>query len=813
MYTLHTMTLIRHFSCCAALLCVAASADQIEIPLYKQVGAPIPDRVADLVQRMTLDEKINQLVLPFGAKYPEDYVKYNKTGLGATYPLASVDGQEWWQTRNDWQRWAVNSTRLGIPTSFISETLHSGYSKGTIFPMPCLQGSSWNTELVGQAASIIALEASASGVDRGFSPVLHFCTDPRFGRCEEAFGEDPALLSTMGVAAVTGLSGPGAAGSADQYIADPTSKIATEAKHYAAYGFGGRDGSMPAEISDNTLFDVYLKPWRAYAQAGGRAIMAAHNEVSGMPCHGNKKLLTALRETFGFGNGLCASDAGDIGHIEAFGVAGSRMEAGAVALRAGMDQELDRDPALGLLPQALAQGLVNMSDIDRATGNVLRQKFASGLFDGREDVLYVDPVRQAATLDAPAHRSVARQIAEEGITLLKNDYVAAGAARLPLVGLGKTLRHVAIIGPNADNAHSTIGGYTQPGANVTTVLQGAITAANESGNAFVVEYSKGTCLGATPNCSCPIPTDPSVAPCGIDDTDHIPPAVALAAVADVTVLVLGDSSTVMAGDPALHHETGTCGEHFDRDSLDPPGAQMELLTAVLNVTKNVIVVLIHGRTVTFGASRGYNYNAAFDQSAAVLAAWRPGEEAGTAVWNILNGTVNPSGRTAHTWPRTVGQVHQYVPWFLEKATRSTRNAYADMQPATPLVPFGFGLSYSNFSFSNIHLSKTTVNSNDTFAVKLDIANVGPAGKVVVQVYFSQALSSRVRFAKMLLGFKKISVAADSTLSGVSVNLRAKDFEMWDTSANNYVVESSNYTVYVGQYSTDPHLKTLTLSVV
>eukprot|EP00040_Diaphanoeca_grandis_P036271 m.230725 g.230725 ORF g.230725 m.230725 type:complete len:681 (-) comp33587_c1_seq5:791-2833(-) len=588
-----------------------AIASQQSVPLYKQPGAPIPERVADLVQRMNLDEKINQLVLPFGAHYPQDYSKYNVTGLGATYPLSSLGNESWWQTRNQWQSWQVNSTRLGIPTSFIAETLHSGYSKGTIFPMESLQGCTWNTDLVEQLSSVIAYEASVSGVDRGFSPVLHFCTDPRFGRCEEAFSEDPKLIAKLGIAAVTGLSGPGKAGAADTYISNPTQKIATEAKHYAAYGYGGRDGSMPAEISQNTLYDVYLYPWRAYAQAGGRGIMAAHNEVDGMPCHGNADLIRALRETFGFGNGLCASDAGDISSIASYGVAKDTMHAGAIALNAGMDQELQFPGAFAQLPDALAAGLVNMSAIDRAVGNVLRQKFASGLFDNRDDLLLVDPVKQEEVLNDPKSRVLARTVAEEGVVMLKNDGV------LPLTGLGTNVKTIAVIGPNADNSHSTEGGYTNTGAHTVTVLEAIVNFTNSSGNKWSVEYERGACLGATPDCACPIPTDPTVAPCGVTDTSRIAIAADLAATADVTILVLGDSSTILAGDSKFHHETGTCGEHFDRDDLDLVGAQLPLLRSVLDKGKKVIVVLVHGRTVTFGAGFTDGHNMTFDETNAV----------------------------------------------------------------------------------------------------------------------------------------------------------------------------------------------------
>jgi beta-glucosidase len=786
-------------------------------PLYKVVGAPIPARVADLLLRMTLEEKLNQMALPFGAKYPQDYAQYNSTGLGATYPLAGgVDA------RNEWQRWQVEGSRLGIPTSFIGETLHSGASRGTVYPMPALQGCTWDAPLVQGVASAIALEASAQRVDRGFSPVLHFCTDPRFGRCEESFGEDPMLVAQLGAAAVTGLSGAGAAGAANTYLADPHRKIATEAKHYAAYGFGGRDGSMPAEISENTLYDVYLKPWYHYAQAGGRAIMAAHNEVGGMPCHGNAALIGALRGVFGFGDGLCASDAGDINSIQHFGVAPSAAHAAAIAVTAGMDQELQQHGAFTQLPAALNASLhgVNMSHVDRAAGNVLRQKFASGLFDGDPSLLYVNATAAAAVLDLPEHRALARRVAEEGAVLLRNRFVpagagaGAGAAALPLSQLAGAT--VAVIGPNADNEHSTQGGYTEGGAPVVTVLGGAIAAANASGNAFAVRYERGACLGATPGCDCPVlPDGPDGRQrplCGIENASRIGAAAALAAEADVTVLVLGDSSTILATG-GVHHETGSCGEHFDRDSLDPVGAQLPLLKAVLDAGKKVVVVLIHGRQVTFGAGYTDGRNAMFEAAGAVVAAWRPGEEAGHALWRILNGTVNPSGRSAHTWPRSVGQVHQYVPWFLPKATRPASSPYGDFALATPLVPFGFGLSYSNFTLSAVKLSAASVGAAASFNATLDVANAGPAGKCVVQVYFSQKTASRVRFQTMLLGFTKVAVGADATAKGVVVMLKAKDFEMWSARDNAYVVEKGEYEVKLGLHSADQRMVTTSITVV
>ena len=271
-------------------------------------------------------------------------------------------------------------------------------------------------------------------------------------------------------------------------------------------------------------------------------------------------------------------------------------------------------------------------------------------------------------------------------------------------------------------------------------------------------------------------------------------------------------------------EVATVGEHFDRDNLDPAGAQLPLMRAVLKAGKSVIIVLINGRTVTFGAGPGDGYNSMFSDAAAVIAAWHPGEEGGHALWNILNGTVNPSGRTAHTWPRTVGQVHMYVPHFLEMRTRSPTSQFADNAPATPLVPFGYGLSYSNYALANAKLSSAvssctgathscTITADDTFNVEVDITNTGTmAGKVVVQVYFSQDLSSRVRFDNMLLGFGKIEVAAGATVKGAKVTLKARELEMWSKNQDKYIVEPGDYTLHVGQHVVDKAMAHATLSI-
>lgn len=346
-----------------------------------------------------------------------------------------------------------------------------------------------------------------------------------------------------------------------------------------------------------------------------------------------------------------------------------------------------------------------------------------------------------------------------------------------------------------------------------TVLEGAVAAANASGNAFQIHYERGACLGMTPGCPCPaFPHNQFSKACGIDDTKRVHLAADLAARADLTILVLGDSSTIMAGDPKAHEETGTCGEHFDRDNFDLVGAQLPLLRSVLNATQHVVLVLIHGRPVTFGASATDGYNAMYYTVPAVVSTWRPGEEAGHAVWSILNGTTNPSGRAARTWPRTVGQVRQYTPWFNYKGTRSQNDNYADGAPATPLVAFGEGLSYTNYTLSKHNIPTSTVTTNQTFSMNLQVSSSGPAGMCVVQVYFSARLSSRVRFNMALLGFAKVNVPANSNGIQATVELESRGLEMWDKRLRRYVVETGTYDLHVGQSSVDPRMKHIELKV-
>lgn len=281
---------------------------------------------------------------------------------------------------NNLQEWYLQNSRLGIPVSIVEETLHSGSYHGTIFPMPCGLGASWNTSLLAKVGAVIGAEARAGGADRGFSPEINVATDPRFGRTEENFGEDPALVATLGAAMALGMQG-GAEGPSG-YLPDPQIHVACEAKHAAAYAQGGRD-AYPADVAPQTLFDIYLRPWRDFlSKAGGRGLMASHNSVNNMPAHGNHWLLNqTLRELFDAPGILIASDDSDIGQLTGFGIVPDTQAAAVLAVEAGMDQDLHAE-AFPMLEDAFNQGQVSIEPIDRAVSNVLRQKFAAGLFDG-----------------------------------------------------------------------------------------------------------------------------------------------------------------------------------------------------------------------------------------------------------------------------------------------------------------------------------------------------------------------------------------------------------------------------------------------
>jgi beta-glucosidase-like glycosyl hydrolase len=720
----------------------------LPLPVHLDPSQSVDDRVAALLALMTLEEKVAQtllIVFPDGDANATSLLlssSYANTSAGQIYnPTANTAaGGNACGTnltcaalaQNALQAAIISSSRLHIPLSVVSESLHSAVVGATIYPSPVSLGHSWNAGLVQSVASAIAAESRAVGVDRGYAPVLQSTTDPRFGRIDENFGEDPVLVAALGgTSYVLGMH-QGEAGGPSAYL--PPTALVSEAKHYGGYGYAGRD-AYPADISEQTLFEAYLPQWREYARNGGRGVMASHQSTAGVPNHANPHHFTILREQFGLEKGFVAADYRDVANLEGFTVCANASACAALAVVAGMDNDLNdfgQHPFLQLA--ALVQaGLLPESYVDRAAANTLRPKFAAGLFDGVG--LYVNVSDLPNQIDTPAHRALALQAAEEAITLVTNP-----SSLLPLdLSSATTIRKVAVLGqnggcvgpsdgtgPDCPAYRAMAGGYSNLGARVVTVLDGLTAAANASGNAFRVDYS----VGATPDSY---------------NTSAIPAAVAAAAAADVAVVVLGDS--------ACGYGCGSCAEGVDADDLDLPGAQMDLLFALLTQAPAtpVVLVLVNGRPATFGAGMGNRWmplNGVVARLGALVVAWRPGEEGGTAIAHVLGGSVNPSGKLTHTWVRSVGQVRHTAPhfqrWFELKANYGPDRLLSD----APLFPFGRGLSYSTFATTGLALATpATVGNEDLYApvtLTFTVTNThGPDGKVAVQAYFSPGCCTKL----------------------------------------------------------------------
>ena len=539
--------------------------------------------------------------------------------------------------------------------------------------------------LVAAVAAENALQARASGSNHVLSPVINVATDPRFGRTQEAFGEDPFIVGTMSAAAVASLQGPAPTlnGSTragpSSYLIDPEVHVVSQAKHFFAYAHGGRDGAATL-LDERTLDMVYGNPWRrAIAKSNLRGVMASHNSVNYEPMHGSSRWLTRyLRGQLGFGDGYIGADSHNVLALySAQKVVGSAEAAAALAVTAGLDQDLN---TMVNTPFSTLAGLSNMSaalraSIDRAAGNVLRLKFAARLFDTPLANLSLWPAR-----DSPRARALARVAAEEGCVLLINRRrFAKGPPALPLAKTGPL--KIAVIGPNADAKDNTLGDYNPSAAKseaawggnktVSTVLSGL--------KAYAAGRSAGVTVTQADGCD--------LAP-GSPDAAKLAEAVALHQRSDVTVVVVGDSS---AGSAGFAHET--CGEGADRHSLDLYGQQLELLTALAgaNATAKLIVVLIHGRPVTFGDST------VLAKVDAMLAAWRPGEEGGTAVASLLFGDVSPSGKLTQAWPLSADAVNSPSnPWFQANQADGGGKPNSNKDGGnTVLFPFGFGLTCVN----------------------------------------------------------------------------------------------------------------------
>lgn len=727
---------------------------------------------------MSLDEKIAQTFAGHGPRERLLPTVQSKGSIGAAKlsPLlgwgshAPVDVI---RARNELQAQALSKS--GIPISFFDEGDHGAASGGTIFPMPVGQGCSWNSSLVKSIASAIAAEASAVGIDTLFAPVINMVVDPRFGRLQENFSENPILTQKLAVASILGLQN--------------NNTVAAVGKHLAAYGdaSGGLNGGA-STASERLLYEIYLRPWKAMARTGGlKGLMPAHNTVLHIPCHANVWLLNeTVRNSFQF-KGVMISDCNDVGVLQDFRMASNISHAAAMALLAGVDWDLQCDPdpdkwAYSHLQEAIASGLICEDDIDRAVTRVLTHKMELGLFDNRA---FTDELIAEKVLDNAKHRRLALEAAQQSVVLLINRNNT-----LPIVNDFSSVNTIALLGPTASRAgcncseavSSLMGDYAFGGAHVVTLDE----ALGRSFPWVKVSWAKGASAKG-----------PSTR-AGVNQTE-IDEAIILAKQSDLTILVLGDVQ-------------GGCGEWGDRDSLNLQGGQLALLEAVAPVAKTTVVILVHGRPQTFGEN-----NKVLSQIDAMFAAWRPGEEFGTAMVQLLSGRVNPSAKLSQSWPRAVGHVGSgSVPWLqevkgkwiankrgsMDEDGRRYNNYVSSSSPvASPLFYFGFGLSYSIFRYDEMEVNtnpRDTADADIMWEVSVTISNLSDLdGVEIIQVYVRDPILPYVPFWKRLVGFARCFVAA-KTAQVCTVEVMKEDLACYDPIAKERMrIYGGVYQVSVG----------------
>jgi beta-glucosidase len=778
-----------YFALGLALLSATAASAQATKPLYQNRTAPTEARVSDLLARMTTEEKVGQLSTLLGW---EMYQKEGlKVGISAAYKKAVDErhiGGLWATLRADpWtrktlltgltprqaaeatnalQKYVVEHTRLHIPLLLAEECPHGHMAIGTtVFPTSIGQSSTWDPALIRRMAAAIAQEARVQGAHIGYGPVLDLAREPRWSRVEETYGEDPVLNGQMGVAMVQGFQGSSLKSGVN---------VVSTLKHFTAYGVpeGGHNGGS-ISTGYRELFQSFLPPFRAAVKAGAQSVMTAYNSIDGVPCSANSFLLTdVLRRQWGF-QGFTVSDLGSIsGLANSHHVAATPPEAAALALNAGLDDDLSGYGYDKELLAAVQQKLVAPEALDRAVGRVLRVKFEMGLFENP----YVDPARAAKLVKTPATVQLARQVAQESIVLLKNEK--------DLLPLAKTVQRIAVIGPNADNIYNQLGDYTapQPASNVVTVLEGIRAKVPASTQ---INYVRG---------------------CAIRDTAsaNIAEAVAAARQAQVAVVVLGGSSardfkteyqstgaatvTASGGQAISDMESG---EGYDRATLDLLGKQLALLQAVVATGTPTVAVLIKGRPL--------NLNWLAAHVPAVLDAWYPGQEGGHAVADVLFGDYNPAGRLPISVPKSVGQLPVYY-----NAKRPAPHDYVEVD-SKPLYSFGHGLSYSKFEYTDLQASPIESQGTVRVQVRFKVKNTSQrAGDEVTQLYLGDDVSSVVTPARQLRKFQRFTLQPGEQRE-VAFELTAEDLMLLNGSLK-WVVEPGTFTLHVGASSEDIRLK-------
>lgn len=774
---------------CVAIILLTGLTTQLSAqqksPVYKNAHAPVAQRVKDLVGRMTLDEKIGQLSTLLG--WPMYEKNGNDVNASDGFKKAIAEqhiGMLWGTLRADpWtkktlenglnpylaakatnalQKWAIEHSRLQIPVFIAEECPHGHMAIGTtVFPTAIGQSSTWDTDLIQEMAATIAKEARLQGAHIGYGPILDLARELRWSRVEETYGEDTYLNGSMGVAVVKGFQGKG--------ISSGTNIIAT-LKHFTAYGVpeGGHNGGS-VNLGQRALFQNYLPPFQAAVKAGALSVMTAYNSIDGIPCSSNAYLLNdVLRKQWGF-NGFVVSDLNSIsGATGTDHVAATEADAAALSINAGLDNDLGGETYGKSLLKAIKSEQVKIARVDEAVGRILKLKFEMGLFDHP----YVDAdAAKAQVRDAKAI-ALSRKVAVESIILLKNEH--------DLLPLSKSIKSIAVIGPNADNMYNQLGDYTapQPDDNIITVLQGIKGKLPASAT---IRYVKG---------------------CAIRDTaqNDIAKAVEAASQSDVAVVVLGGSS---ARDfKTSYQNTGAAvvnnksvsdmesGEGYDRESLDMMGRQLQLLQAVAKTGKPIVLVLIEGRPL--------NINWAAANIPAIINAWYPGQQGGNAVADVLFGDYNPAGRLPVSIPVSVGQLPVYYSY-----QNGSHHDYVEGS-AKPLYSFGYGLSYTSFQYTDAHADVTENANSLSVKVSFKVKNTGNReGDEVVQLYVKDDVSSVVVPNKQLRRFKRVHFVAGEAKT-ITFDLTASDLSLIDQN-NKRVAEKGGFRLLIGGNSDRPQL--------
>ena len=742
-----------------------------KMDLYENPKAPLEDRVQDLLSQMTLEEKTCQMATLYGSgRVLKDALPQNNwktevwkdgignideehNGLGAFKSEYSFPYAKHVDAKHTIQRWFVEKTRLGIPVDFTNEGIRGlCHDRATYFPAQCGQGATWNKKLIARIGEVEAKEAVALGYTNIYSPILDIAQDPRWGRCVETYGEDPYLVGELGKQMITSLQ-------KYNLVATP--------KHFAVYSIpiGGRDGKTRTDphVAPREMRTLYIEPFRmAFQEAGALGVMSSYNDYDGEPITGSYHFLTEiLRQEWGF-KGYVVSDSEAVEFISNKHKVADTYEDGiAQAVNAGLNIRTHfTPPADFILPlrKAVDDGKISQETLDKRVAEILRIKFWLGLFDNP----YRGNGKQAEQIvHSKEHQAVSLEAARQSLVLLKNE--------TNLLPLSKSIRSIAVIGPNANEQTQLICRYGPANAPIKTVYQGI----KELLPHAEVIYKKGCDIIDPHFPESEILDFPKTA----EEVQLMEEAIRAAKQAEVVVMVLGGNEL-------------TVREDRSRTSLNLPGRQEELLKAVCATGKPIILVMLDGRASSI------NYAAA--HIPAILHAWFPGEFCGQAVAEALFGDYNPGGRLAVTFPKSVGQIPFAFPFKPGSDESSSTSVYG------ALYPFGHGLSYTTFTYSDLHISPSHQGVQGDIHVSCKIKNTGKIkGDEVVQLYLRDEISSVTTYTKVLRGFERISLKAGEEQT-VHFRLRPQDLGLWDKNMN-FRVELGSFKVMLGASSTDIRL--------